>query len=104
MWPDEWAAVEGCTLELTDVAKPQVEAARRLDKGFVRKRKAVARVYDGTGPEHGRVAASRQGHHIDTKEPETEKERKEAAIVVIADKPWQEVAFAVSQKNRKPTS
>ena len=53
--------------------------------------------------EHGRVAVSQQGH-IDTKEPETEKERKEAAIVVIADKPWQEVAFAVSQKNRKPTS
>jgi hypothetical protein len=26
------------------------------------------------------------------------------AIVVIADKPWQEVAFAVSQKNRKSTS
>jgi hypothetical protein len=70
----------------------------------VRKPKAVARVYDGTCPEHGRVAVSRQGHHIDTKEPETEEEQKKAAIVVIADKPWQEVAFAVIQKNRKPTS
>ena len=48
-------------------------------------------------PRHGKGTTS-------TPRPETEKERKEAAIVVIADKPWQEVAFAVSQKNRKPTS
>ena len=96
MWPDEWAAVEGCTLELTDVAKPQVEAASRLDKGFVRKRKAVARVYDGTCPEHGRVAASRQGHHIDTKAGDGEG-AEGGGDRCLADKPWQEVAFAVAK-------
>ena len=56
------------------------------------------------GHARARKSCRSQQGPIDSKEPETEKERKEAAIVVIADKPWQEVAFAVSQKNRKPTS
>ena len=50
-------------------------------------------VYEGTCPEHGRVAVVLEGHHIDT----------EKAVLFITDECWQEVAFAVSQLNRKPT-
>jgi len=99
--PDEWAAGEGCTLELTDVAKPQVEAAR-LDKGFVRKRKARARVYDGTCPSTEELPCHSKGH-IDTKEPETEKEQKEAAIVVSQTSLGRR-SRSRWPENRRPTS
>ena len=38
-------------------------------------------VYEGTCPEHGRVAVVLEGHHIDT----------EKAVVFITDERWQEV-------------
>ena len=85
--------VEGCNLELKNVTPPTEEAAGTSAKGVVRKPKAVARVYEGTCPEHGRVAVVPEGHHIDT----------EKAVLFITDECWQEVAFAVSQLNRKPT-
>ena len=72
-------SVEGCNLELENVSPhPQVEALSTLAQGCVRTPKAVARIYDGTCPLHGRVAVSRPGHHIDPK-----KKGEDAAVIFI---------------------
>jgi hydroxymethylpyrimidine/phosphomethylpyrimidine kinase len=86
--------IEGCNLEMKNVTPPTEEAASTSAKGIVRKPMAVARVYDGTCPEHGRVTVVLRGHHIDT----------ENAVVFVADDEWQQVAFEASQIDRKPTS
>jgi len=92
--------VVGCNLELETVSpRPLVEALSTSARGCIRKPLAVARIYDGTCPEHGRVAVSRRGHHIDP-----EKEGEDTAVIFLADEPWQGPAFEVSQLYRKPTT
>ena len=67
------------------------EEALVSDKGFVRKPKAVSRNRWASCPVHGKVWLASPGHHITSSE----------TVGYVADKPWQEDAFAVMNIDRK---